>query len=79
MPELDDSRKQAEWDRLCADSPRCKVCGSPVIRYGDTYYEYGDTIVCENCHPGFADALEDAVIEIMALVKSKAMRHIREA
>jgi hypothetical protein len=50
-----------------------------VIRYGDTYYEYGDTIVCENCHPGFADALEDAVIEIMALVKSKAMRHIQEA
>lgn len=79
MPELDDSRKQVEWDRLCADSPQCKVCGSPVIRYGDTYHEYGDTIICENCHPGFSDALEDAVVEIMALVKSKAMRRILEA
>lgn len=76
---MDDSRTQAEWDRKCEASPRCKICGSPVIRYGDTYYEYGDTIVCENCHPAFSDALEDAVIEIMALVKSKAMRRIQEA
>ena len=77
MPELDDSRKQVEWDRLCADSPRCSICGASVLRYGETYYEYGDTVVCENCRPAFADALESAVIEIMALVKSKAMRHIQ--
>lgn len=78
MPELDDSLEQKKWDERCDAAPRCKVCGSPVIRYSDTYYEYGDTIVCENCHPGFDDALEEAVIEIMALVKSKAMRHIQE-
>ena len=81
MPDFDDSKKQAEWDDWCdaPDVPRCSICNASVLRYGDTYYEYGDTIVCENCHPAFADALEDAVVEIMALVKSKAMRRIREA
>lgn len=81
MPDFDDSKKQAEWDARCdaPDVPRCSICGASVLRYGDAYYEYGDTIVCENCRPAFADALESAVIEIMALVKSKAMRHIREA
>lgn len=80
MPDFDDSKKQAERDARCdaPDVPRCSICGASVLRYGDTYYEYGDTIVCENCRPAFADALESAVIEIMALVKSKAMRHIRE-
>lgn len=80
MPDFDDSKKQAEWDARCdaPDVPRCSICGASVLRYGDTYYEYGETIVCENCRPAFADALDDAVIEIMALVKSKAMRRILE-
>ena len=81
MPDFDDSKKQAEWDARCdaPDAPRCSICNASVLRYGDTYYEYGDTIICENCRPAFADALESAVVEIMALVKSKAMRHIQEA
>ncbi len=76
--EMDDSKKQAEWDRRCESAPRCKVCGSPVIRYGDTYYEFGDTIVCDNCRPGFMDALEEAVLGILDAIKCKAARHIQE-
>lgn len=76
---MDDSMKQAEWDQRCDASPRCRLCNRPTLRAGDHHYEYGDTVICENCAPAFRDALDDAVINIMAAMHRKAVRNTEAA
>lgn len=46
--EMDDSKKQAEWDRKCAAAPRCSCCGGSVMPY-PTYTEIGEFVFCERC------------------------------
>lgn len=80
MPDFDDSKKQAEGDARCdaPDVPRCSICGASVLRYGDHFYEHGDSVICVNCAPAFYDALEMAMIGRVDRIKVGAMRHIRE-
>lgn len=76
MPELDDSRKQAEWDRRCAVAPRCRLCRNSVLRHGDTYHEMGDTILCANCFPIVKDLTEEVILEFTCGVSGRTLRHI---
>ena len=47
-PILQEERRQDEWDRKCSACPQCSCCGSPVLM-ADTYLEYGEIVLCEEC------------------------------
>lgn len=52
-PVRDEERRQAEWDRKCADAPRCCHCDGSVYPH-DTYAETSNGLVfCEKCFKVF--------------------------
>lgn len=51
LTDPDDSKAQAEWDRMCEAAPRCSQCGKSVYPH-DTYAELGIFVFCEPCWSG---------------------------
>ncbi len=47
-PYEEDERRQAEWDRKCAASPRCNKCNGSIYPH-ETYLEIDGMIYCEPC------------------------------
>ena len=50
--------RQEAWDEKCERSPKCSCCGDPVIIH-DTYLEYEDLILCEECMDRFTSSTMD--------------------
>ena len=50
--------RQEAWDERCKNAPKCACCGDPVILH-DTYLEYEDLILCEECMDRFTSSTMD--------------------
>lgn len=61
-PAVQEDRRQGEWDRRCAASPRCSCCNGSVYPY-DTFTEIilGETtyLFCEKCVSRGTRSIED--------------------
>lgn len=53
-PVRQEEARQAAWDRLVENLPRCGCCGESVYP-GDYYHEHLDLILCHRCFSRLED------------------------